>query len=713
MMEDNNPAPVIQDNLCHRICNKICSNKIQTLVYTAMIIVLAHYVYLLRQPKIVIIKPESHETDRFTHEKSSKNKVEYLKLNPEKSENEKLPEENIENEKEEKKETEKEKPKDPEKTKQEDHHESDKTIADLKLVPEKLENEKLPEENLENEKEEKKETEKEKPKIKNSEKIKLEKYYKLDKIIVGIDFGSSKSGYTFLETNNPKDIEDCETYSSEIVLKNGHVKEIGEHSYETFMTLENGIYFENMKIYLDPKRATDENMDDLEIEAIYPKGKKIKLKIVIKEFLRFISDKAVEKLDKKYSNKKKYKKDEIKWVVTVPAIWSESGKQFMIRCAKEAGMNDIHIALEPEAASLNMFYDDTFGEELKQNGKKFILIDAGGYTIDITINEIINKNNNISLKQLSPPSGGPFGSKLINSEIIKIIEEIFGELKFNDSRDRKNLFVDIEGMKIGYCKNKQDSKNLIIRHYQSIWLCYYKCSIKTKYGDIEYDRNNVYLSRNIIDQIISNQVNKIINNIDLALNTIKIPIDEVILVGGFCNCEIVIDTITNKFPGITFQLNNKEKSVMRGASLFGLNPNQIISRISPFTIGTDVFFPRKNETECQNPKEGLCLYFLEFVHKGEVIQNNEIRNFTTGPLYENQTNYYFPLYRTNRIKPIYINESEKFAEFTLQASDTKIEKEKRKAKLTIQFSSCITIFAENINTGEKINISANYYNRND
>ena len=40
---------------------------------------------------------------------------------------------------------------------------------------------------------------------------------------------------------------------------------------------------------------------------------------------------------------------------------------------------------------------------------------------------------------------------------------------------------------------------------------------------------------------------KLINNIDLALNTIKIPIDEVILVGGFCNCEIVIDTITNKY----------------------------------------------------------------------------------------------------------------------------------------------------------------------
>ena len=87
------------------------------------------------------------------------------------------------------------------------------------------------------------------------------------------------------------------------------------------------------------------------------------------------------------------------------------------------------------------------------------------------------------------------------------------------------------------------------------------------------------MSKNIIGQIISNQVDKIINNVDSALNTIKIPIDYVILDGGFCNCEMVVDRITNKFPGITFQLNNKEKSVMRGASLFGLKPNQIISRI--------------------------------------------------------------------------------------------------------------------------------------
>ena len=53
-------------------------------------------------------------------------------------------------------------------------------------------------------------------------------------------------------------------------------------------------------------------------------------------------------------------------------------------------MKKILIALEPEAASLTMFKDDNVDKKYKQKGKVFMLIDAGGYTLDITINEIID-----------------------------------------------------------------------------------------------------------------------------------------------------------------------------------------------------------------------------------------------------------------------------------------------------------------------------------
>ena len=44
-----------------------------------------------------------------------------------------------------------------------------------------------------------------------------------------------------------------------------------------------------------------------------------------------------------------------------------------------------------------------------------MLIEEGGYTVDFTVNEIVEDDNGeIMFKQLSPPSGGSWGSTLIN-----------------------------------------------------------------------------------------------------------------------------------------------------------------------------------------------------------------------------------------------------------------------------------------------------------
>ena len=116
-------------------------------------------------------------------------------------------------------------------------------------------------------------------------------------------------------------------------------------------------------------------------------------------------------------------------------------------CAIKAGMKNILISLEPEAASLTMFYDHNVDESLKQKDKIFMLVDAGGYTVDITLNQIVDENRN--LKQLSPPSGGSYGSMNINLEIIKIFEEmvgkdVFEKFKMKQTDDWGELLKKIE-----------------------------------------------------------------------------------------------------------------------------------------------------------------------------------------------------------------------------------------------------------------------------
>jgi hypothetical protein len=55
-------------------------------------------------------------------------------------------------------------------------------------------------------------------------------------------------------------------------------------------------------------------------------GRQLSLMTVISQSLKFIADKAIEKLTEQAG---KVVKTKIRWVLTVPALWSEEHKHFM------------------------------------------------------------------------------------------------------------------------------------------------------------------------------------------------------------------------------------------------------------------------------------------------------------------------------------------------------------------------------------------------
>ena len=66
-------------------------------------------------------------------------------------------------------------------------------------------------------------------------------------------------------------------------------------------------------------------------------GREMPLMKVISETLRYIADKAIEKL-KDQLGEEIVKKEKLRWVLTVPALWSEKMKMFMRKAAVEAGI---------------------------------------------------------------------------------------------------------------------------------------------------------------------------------------------------------------------------------------------------------------------------------------------------------------------------------------------------------------------------------------
>ncbi len=76
----------------------------------------------------------------------------------------------------------------------------------------------------------------------------------------------------------------------------------------------------------------------------------------------------------------------------------------------EEGSKSLQLALEPEAACIACEHGNP---KLKQ-GDRFMVLDCGGGTADITMHSVSEIDPVLKLDELAPPSGGPFGSTYVD-----------------------------------------------------------------------------------------------------------------------------------------------------------------------------------------------------------------------------------------------------------------------------------------------------------
>ncbi len=146
---------------------------------------------------------------------------------------------------------------------------------------------------------------------------------------------------------------------------------------------ETGMLFQTYKLHLLHMHETARSVD----------GREMNLMIVITESLRFIAEKAMEKLQEQVG---KVVKAKIRWVLTVPALWSDAHKQFMRKAAIEAGIIEDYnspgllLCLEPEGASIQCREDseETVRYQMVK-GTIAMVLDCGGGTVDITVHKLI------------------------------------------------------------------------------------------------------------------------------------------------------------------------------------------------------------------------------------------------------------------------------------------------------------------------------------
>eukprot|EP01016_Furgasonia_blochmanni_P041515 TRINITY_DN5406_c0_g1_i1.p2 TRINITY_DN5406_c0_g1~~TRINITY_DN5406_c0_g1_i1.p2 ORF type:complete len:307 (+),score=53.15 TRINITY_DN5406_c0_g1_i1:42-962(+) len=257
--------------------------------------------------------------------------------------------------------------------------------------------------------------------------------------VIAIDFGTGASGYgiaprhpdadgkTRIEVFNPCDDSDDQKTATAILFDDNHkFLDFGAAALQKYAQIlddgENALLFQSYKMHLLHMHANARAID----------GREMPLMPVIAETLRFIADKALQKLKEQVG---KVVPAKVRWVLTVPALWSEEHKLFMKKAAVHAGIVDnasspnLFLCLEPEGASIQC-REDSEPALRNQMGKGSIVmvLDCGGGTVDITVHKLIcEPSERFLCQELLPSSGGcEWGSKYVDLYFEEFLRDFFG-----------------------------------------------------------------------------------------------------------------------------------------------------------------------------------------------------------------------------------------------------------------------------------------------
>ncbi|XP_077438310.1 heat shock 70 kDa protein 12A isoform X2 [Vanacampus margaritifer] len=316
-------------------------------------------------------------------------------------------------------------------------------------------------------------------------------------VVVAIDFGTTSSGYAYAFTKEPEcihtmrrweggdpGVSNQKTPTTILLTPDRKFHSFGYAARDFYHDLDpseskHWLYLEKFKMKLHTTANLSINTD---LQAA--NGKRVKALDIFAYALAFFKEQALKELSDQTGGD--FDNNDVRWVITVPAIWKMPAKQFMREAAYKSGLvsrdnpEQLIVSLEPEAASiycrklrLHQMVDlsnqttqngvsptDNVGSTMTQaspghaankehvrrnrqsrtflvenvigelwseleEGDRYVVVDCGGGTVDLTVHQIRLPEGH--LKELYKASGGPYGSLGIDYEFEKLLCQIFGQ----------------------------------------------------------------------------------------------------------------------------------------------------------------------------------------------------------------------------------------------------------------------------------------------
>ncbi|XP_053390816.1 heat shock 70 kDa protein 12A-like [Mercenaria mercenaria] len=318
----------------------------------------------------------------------------------------------------------------------------------------------------------------------------------------------------------------------------------------------------------------------------------LSIKYLIEDMMKVVNDRLAGTIGS----------EEILWVITVPAIWTDGAKQFMREAAVKAGIKteNLIIALEPEAASVfcrHLSIDTTVDNKevplaIFPDGTKYIVLDAGGGTIDITVHEVVPGG----LKEVRSASGGGWGGTTVDNAFKTLLTDIFGQdiyerFKNEDTEDWLDLWRDFEVKKRGISLDKTAKISMkfpisLINMFEERKELKLSTAIaSTKYAEnVTFSGDKLKFSPSVFQNLFKESVSLTTDHLKTLMKDTSVR--AILMVGGYSESPMLQHAVKITFKDVEVVIPlGASSTILRGALVYGHSPQLVKERILKYTYG--------------------------------------------------------------------------------------------------------------------------------
>jgi hypothetical protein len=280
-----------------------------------------------------------------------------------------------------------------------------------------------------------------------------------------------------------------------------------------------------------------------------------------------------------------------------------------------------------------------------------------------------------TVKEIHQACGGHWGGMTVNGEFYKFLVRLLGGdvingVKENHAVEYFELMHIFEQAKTNFTK---DSAQVTIR-LPLAWLTKYteiteetlkEVIPQTNFkGKIEIKSDKLRINPVLFRTFFDYSINNVTDALESLFQKEELTdVDTLLAVGGFSESKILIDAIKEKLgPDIAVIVpNDPGLAVLKGAVLYGFEPEIITSRVSRYTYGVAMqrHFIQGVDAESYRNKKMVDDVFDIHVRKGKVVEIGQFEpEHSYIPMLDDQMCAYFEFFATEKTDPKYTTDND-------------------------------------------------------